>query len=102
MTTLTIVAQCLRYRDRGVNMAICGDEPKVYGTDKVITRTDGTMSQSAGKTFEKEAMLAWLSCAIESEGSIQLTWGKRKDGYIQLVPRVNIGSNDREYIVAYC
>jgi hypothetical protein len=52
------------------------------------------MCQSAGKTFE----LAWLTCAIESEGSVQLAWGARKDGYIQLVPRVNIGNKDAEYI----
>ncbi len=49
---------------------------------------------SAGKTFE----IGWLECATESEGSIQLTWGKRKDGYIQLVPRVNLGNKAIGYI----
>lgn len=75
-------------------MTKCGNEPKAGDPYEGTIRQDGTMCQSAGKIFEK----AWLSCAIESEGSVQLAWGKRTDGYIQLIPRVNVGSIDKEYI----
>ena len=75
-------------------MTKCENEPKAMGTDKVKTPLDGTMSQFAGKTSEA----VWLACAIESEGSIQLTWGKRADGYIQLVPRINLANRSQEYI----
>lgn len=56
------------------------------------------MCQFAGKTMEDELNAMWLSCAIESEGSIQLAWGRRKDGYIQLVPRINLANQAIEYI----
>ena len=56
------------------------------------------MCQSAGKTSKEEIYMTLLTFAIESEGSIQLAWGKRKDGYIQIVPRVNLTNKDSEYI----
>lgn len=79
-------------------MAKCENEPKALPANKAKTVVDNTMSQFAGKTFSPEQALIWLACAIESEGSVQLTWGTRKDGYIQLCPRVNIGNKDEEYI----
>lgn len=54
------------------------------------------MSQFAGKSIGEKVM--WLTCAIESEGSLQLAWGKRTDGYIQIVPRVNLANKDTDYI----
>lgn len=61
-------------------------------------RKDVTMCKSAGKTFEDGVRLGWLACAIESEGSFQLSWAKRTDGYIQIVPKINIGNKSSEYI----
>ena len=48
--------------------------------------------------LSEDFKLGWLACAIESEGSFQLAWGKRTDGYIQIVPRVNLGNKDQAYI----
>jgi hypothetical protein len=75
-------------------MTKCENEPKAQSTDKVKTSVDETMSQFAGKTSEA----IWLACAIEAEGSIQLTWGKRSNGTIQLVPRINLANLSQEFI----
>lgn len=75
-------------------MTKCENEPKAQGTDKVTTPVDGTMSQFAGKTSEA----IWLACAIDTEGSIQLTWAKRANGTIQIVPRVNLANISQEFI----
>lgn len=56
------------------------------------------MCQSAGKTFDEGIKMGWLGCAIESEGSIQLSWAPRKNGYIQIVPRMNVVNKDDSYI----
>src|SRR5512138_813789 len=48
--------------------------------------------------LSRDFELGWLVCAVESEGSFQLSWSRRKDGYIQIVPRVNVGNRETEYI----
>jgi hypothetical protein len=81
---------------RGRNWAICKDEPKASFTDNVITK-EMLMSQFAGKTFEDGLKLGWLACAIESEGSISLVWGRSKKK-IQIVPKVNFSNKDKTFI----
>jgi len=55
------------------------------------------MCQFAGKTFE----LGWLVCAIESEGSISLSWGRGKHKTrrnCQIAPKVNLTNKSKSYI----
>lgn len=79
-------------------MAICENEPKASGANKakILTIADRANGQFAGKALTSE-QLTWLACAIESEGSIQLTWGHKKTNYIQIVPRVNLANQAIEY-----
>lgn len=78
-------------------MTKCENELKALGTDQVTTQ-EMNNSQFAGKTLTDGEKMSWLACAIESEGSIQLAWGKRADGYIQIIPRVNLANMAQEYL----
>ena len=55
------------------------------------------MCQFAGKTFNEGIKLGWFTAALESEGSIQLTWGHSR-GHIQLIPRLNIANKSESFI----
>lgn len=74
-------------------MAKCEDILRVQTPDngKVFG-----IGQSAGRISEME--LNWLACAIDTEGSIQLTWAGHKNGYVQIFPRVNLCNNAPEFI----
>lgn len=48
--------------------------------------------------LSREFQLGWLVCAIESEGSFQLAWSRRANEVIQIVPRVNVGNREAQYI----
>lgn len=78
-------------------MTKCENEPKAQAADKAMTPVMNN-GQFAGKTLVHGEKVAWLACAIESEGSIQLAWGKRADGYIQIVPRINLANMAQEYL----
>lgn len=56
------------------------------------------MSQFAGKTFGDGIKMGWLACAIESEGSLQLAWGRKRGNIMQLIPRINLANKDSNYI----
>ena len=70
------------------------------------------MDDLAGKTLEQVRDETWLACAIESEGSISLTWsgGNKSKRYwnksknkwekkrLQIIPRVNLTNKDEDYI----
>lgn len=55
-------------------------------------------SATCRKDYDRGVKLGWLSAAIESEGSISLTWARRKDGTFQIIPRVTLCNLDKVYI----
>ena len=78
-----------------LNLAICGNELKTLDTEKVTIQE--IHSQSAGKISENVSDLNWIACAIESEGSLQLAWGRTR-GAVQIVPRINLSNQSIEYL----
>lgn len=82
-----------------LNLAKCGNE--LQKIEVLSLESEGkifnTRSQSAGKISENVSDLNWIACAIESEGSLQLAWGKTKYK-LQILPRISLSNQSIEYL----
>jgi hypothetical protein len=80
-----------------LNSAICENTLK----PTVLIRQqseDNTMGNFADKTFKDGFNIGWLTAAIEGEGHITLAWCRKSNGYIQIMPRIGMNNQAKEFI----
>jgi hypothetical protein len=56
------------------------------------------MGNFADKTFKDGFNIGWLTAAIEGEGHITLAWCRKSNGYIQIMPRIGMNNQAKEFI----
>lgn len=56
------------------------------------------MDNPQERTYENGVDMGWLSCAIESEGSMSLSWGRVTKNTVQIIPRVMVSNIKLAYV----
>lgn len=56
------------------------------------------MDNPQERTYEDGVDMGWLSCAIESEGSMSLAWGRVNGNTVQIIPRVMVSNMKLAYV----
>lgn len=56
------------------------------------------MDNPQERSFEYGVKMGWLSCAIESEGSIALAWGRQQGSRFQIIPRIMVSNIKLAYV----